>query len=212
MVCCKSLLTALAVALVMVAGAGAEAFSVPVSNYLVKGQLEMTDGEVIQFAVLDGAMLKVRNPDEGYFVGLTPVINEVDGEPLVSFTVFEIEERGPGLHALRESGAFETRLGEKSAMLAPFYADVSLLGIEKSNLSQSDVDKMRRNLMPNKLFVKDGPVTGADQGGGISTECCVTCGSTTACGCSVSMSCGSCCDSPCCGGGSGGPLHDSPTP
>lgn len=33
-------------------------------------------------------------------------------------------------------------------------------------------------------------------------SCCVTCGNTTACGCAVSMSCGSCCSDPCCGSGS----------
>lgn len=208
----KFLLVAVLATSLMVADVGAEAFSVPVSNYMVKGQLEMTDGEIIQFAVLDGAMLKVRNPDEGYFVGLTPVIKKEGGEQVVSFTVFNIAEHGPGLHSLKEEGTFETRPGEKSAMVAPFYAEVSLLGIEKSSLSQGDVDKMRRNMMPNKLFAKDGFETGADQGGGISTECCVTCGSTTACGCAVSMSCGDCCDSQCCGGGHNGPLQDSPTP
>lgn len=33
-----------------------------------------------------------------------------------------------------------------------------------------------------------------------SGSCCVTCGEWTACGCAVSMSCGSCCVRECCGG------------
>ena len=40
----------------------------------------------------------------------------------------------------------------------------------------------------------------------VDGTCCVTCGSTTACACAVSMSCGSCCADTCCpGGGTGKP-------
>lgn len=53
-----------------------------------------------------------------------------------------------------------------------------------------------------------GGPTKVDPGIGITTlhdsllqkehRCCVTCGETTACGCAVSMDCGSCCSGPCC--------------
>lgn len=207
----RKILVVMAVAFLAAGSVGAQAFTVPVSENMVQGQLELTDGEVIEFAVLDGGMLKVRDSEEGYFIGLTPNIADDPNGAKVVFTIFDITETASGLQSLVYRQTFEVAPGEKAAMVDPFYADVSIIGFEKSNLSLDEVKAMRSNLIANQSSDKSGLTTGTDQGG-ISTECCVSCGSVTACGCSVTMSCGSCCDSSCCGGGSGGPLQDSPTP
>lgn len=180
--------------------AGAEAFTLPVSNQLIEGKIELQDGEVINFKVLDGAMVKVKNDDEGLYLGFTP--QKLDGER-VSFTVFEITEHGEGLEGMSQVGAFETSLGEKASFSGRGYFGIEVTGFAKSTRKMQEIDAFRQQVFFGDGEKNDTPLLG---------RCCVTCGGTTACGCAITMSCGSCCDGTCCGGGGGGPLHDSDNP
>lgn len=50
----------------------------------------------------------------------------------------------------------------------------------------------------NSAAGEAAPLTSRALGDPIPAGCCVTCGSTSACGCSVEMSCGNCCMPACC--------------
>ncbi len=181
----------------------AEAYSIPTSTRLVHGEIELTDGETVKFAVLEGQMLKLRNSEEGYFLGFSPtIVDEANLE--VRFAVFEITEHGPGLHALRQIESIEAA---KTGWVEKIHTEIEITGIEESGLSKAELEATQaklavRSKIPYKPAVGEKPQS---PGFANKDSCCVTCGSTTSCGCAVTMSCGSCCTGSCCGGGGGGP-------
>lgn len=61
-------------------------------------------------------------------------------------------------------------------------------------------------LKSRPMFSVEAALAGRGSGRGHTGSCCVTCGSTTACDCSVSMSCGTCCAGDCCTPGGGGKI------
>jgi len=148
-------------ALLPVSSALAQASTLPVSGKLVHGTLTLNGGEEIQFTVLEGAMFSVRDQDSGLFVGFTPIIED-EATQRVNFTVFEIEEVGPGLQKLNrvENLVAAKALGSTSPSLLP-YSELKLRGITDSGLSKAEIEKMREELRvkPN-LGPTDEPTNG----------------------------------------------------
>ncbi len=178
----------------------AKVHSIPSSTRLVQGKVTLANGELVKFAVLEGAMLTVMDTESGYYYGFTPSITD-EADLAVNVTSFNIEKRGRDLHILRQAGSIETFSGLKAALPQDSNATIEITGIIESGLSQSEFEALRNSLaVPAKI----GSETNlSDQRDG--DECCVTCGSTTACACAVEMSCGSCCAGTCCSSGGGGP-------
>ena len=188
----------------------AEAYSVPTSTRLVRGEVSLPDGETVKFAVLEGQMLKIRNTELGYYLGFSPtIVNEADLE--VSFAVFEITEHGPDQHSLRQLESVEFT---KTGWLEKANANIEVIGIQESGMSKADLEATQASMaVPSKIAYKPAVVGGIPH----KDSCCVTCGTTTSCGCAVEMSCGSCCTGTCCSGGGGprtsegeGPANDDP--
>ncbi len=174
-------------------GLQAEAYSIPTSTRLIQGKVALPDRD-IKFAVLEGQMLTLRNPDEGYYLGLTPTIVDEDNYE-VSFAVFEITERGPDLHMLQRIESVEVA---KTGLIGAIAAEIEITKIKESRLTETELAAMQAE-MAVPWTHDDGGATRDDGGGNVhSGQCCVTCGTTTSCGCAVSDSCGSCCMGPCC--------------
>lgn len=171
----------------------AEAYSIPTSTRLVHGQMALPNGEVLKFAVLEGQMLTLRDADAGSYFGFSPtIVDEAHRE--VGFVVFEIIERGPDQHMLRQIESVEVAA---TGWLGAVNAEVEIVSIEESGLTQTELAKMQAQLaVPSKLDATELSDPGEEN---IHPgRCCVTCGTTTACGCAVSLGCGSCCQGPCC--------------
>jgi hypothetical protein len=173
-----------------------KAFTVPISNDFVWGTLRLPDGQEIRFKTLEGGLVTVRDHTTGAMFGIAPIALKDDREE-IQVTVFEITEVQPGHQRIRQVERLVVPVaspaGEKS--VRGFAVTVEGITAEtppgKAPLSQPVDDALKQ----------------AEKG-----RCCVTCGTTTACGCSVSMDCGSCCSDPCCGGSSEPPEPPRPSP
>lgn len=174
-----------------------QAFSVPVSNILVGGEVTVPglEGEErIEFSVLEGAMLSVKSCESESFVGLTPLILDA-GKGHVRFVLFEIEELGEGNQAARESDSIELMAGATGSLSMPGlgYIEIRVTEIRESTLSPDDLETYRQEMIDR-----------AQRGEDPESACCVTCNGVTTCACRVVMSCGDCCAPGCCSGGGGG--------
>ncbi len=129
-------------------GLFAEAYSVPQSTRLVMGEISLADGELVKFAVLEGQMLKLSDSKEGYSLGFTPTIVD-EANHKVRFTVFEITERGPDLHMLRQIESIEAA---KTGWVEKAHAEIEITGIEESGLTQADLEAIQAKLaVPTKF-------------------------------------------------------------
>lgn len=136
----------LALGLLLTPAVGGEVFSVPTSNKLIEGELTLDgSGEVVKFAVLEGAMLTVRDSETGLYHGFTPHI--VDDEALmVTFTAFEILEHGPGLHQLRELETVEASGGLKALVPQAGYSQIEVKAVTTSLMTDVELKTLRSDL------------------------------------------------------------------
>ncbi len=153
-------------------------FSVPTSGKVVSGRLILPRGQHADFQVLEGGMLRVTDDRSGHTVGLSPTIQE-DGQ--VVFTAFDIREVLPGHEAAYEIGVLES------------HGITARLDLPRSPL-QLQIHKVAVANHLSRLALPLDPWTLNEAG----LRCCVTCDSTTVCGCAVVMGCGGCCAGPCC--------------
>ncbi len=201
------LLLALAGASALVAGTGA--YGVPESNRLVVGELELANGTTGTFAVLEGAMLTVKNLKSEQYIGYIPrIVDEAGLE--VDFAVFEITEMGEGNEAVRYLERFGVNGAGFSAATSGAVAEhigVKVIQIAKSRLSDEDVKLIQKRLVPSFDYGSEPIETAAGDPPDVpmAGTCCVTCDDTRVCGCKVELSCGSCCENPCCGSSTPGP-------
>jgi hypothetical protein len=183
----------------------AQAFSVPISNRVIQGEVALGDGEVVKFKALEGGMTTIKDLTTGRQIGFTGEITNAESR-MVRFTFFEITEPQPGLQALRQIDQIDAVPGQPAASRALPTAMLSVANLGTSKLSAEEIEAFRRSILPETQFADTGTSPDAlvkPDPTNPTTLCCVTCGSTTACGCAVSMTCGSCCDGACCGGSGG---------
>ncbi len=199
------LMLALASAGALLAGTGA--YGVPESNRLVVGELELANGTIGKFAVLEGAMLTVKNLKGEQYIGYIPRIVDESGLE-VDFAVFEITEMGEGNEAVRYLERFGVNGAGFSAATSGAVVEhigVKVIQIAKSRLSDEDIKVIQKRLVPSFDFASEQTAAGDPPDVPMAGTCCVTCDDTRVCGCKVELSCGSCCEDPCCGGSTPGP-------
>lgn len=179
-----------------------EAFSIPVSNRVIVGDLTLPNGDLARFKVYDGAMVTLRTEGSERLWGFSPSLGTDTADEVV-FHVYEIFEYPDGNQAISEYGSLlpgATKTVEGDDL--PFTARVA--GIEEGSYSEDSL----RTLAAAAL---DGQDVTEELG-----RCCVTCNGQTVCACKVKLSCGSCCSPGCCDGGGGcaqnGPGVFYPTP
>lgn len=170
------------------------AFSVPVSDRVIEGELIFGDDSRVGFKVREGMMLTIRIQG-GQSYGLSPLVED-NGE--VQFAVYELERSTAG-ERVREVGEFVTGVGGTSAAPTAMPLDVAVLDVSSRKFSVPPPDDPA-SLTPEDLRGTYG-----------LTDCCVNCGTRTICGCSVETSCGSCCSGECCLGGGGGSPRFQPS-
>jgi hypothetical protein len=106
--------------------------TVPISNRLIQGEIRIPGGEVVKFTTQEGGLVSVQGED-GIFFGVAGEILDVETGH-VRFTVFEIEEHGPGLHGLKEVAKVEVR--DQQPMRVP------QIGIEALFVSRIEAAKI----------------------------------------------------------------------
>lgn len=171
------------------AHAGSTAFSVPISDKLVHGELLLPNGEKAEFFIREGAMLKFKDTEYGYYYGLTPVVEDDE----VTFTLFELKEVGDGDEMVFQLSQGQAWVEAESTSLSlPHDFEFRVLEVLDHSFPADQQVPYLNQLSMRRL--QDAMEN--------SGTCCVSCGSTRVCGCMVSLSCGSCCSDSCCGGGS----------
>lgn len=168
-------------------------YSVPLSSRIIEGEISRDGGKVVKFGVLEGGLLTFGSTDGPSLAISGEILDE--GRREVRFSIFEIEQFGPGLDGLKRIGDLEVRDGapEASPAAKTFQVLVSAIGASPA-FSEADFQAFRQTAMES--------LPGDTVGNPILATCCVSCGSTRTCGCKVTDSCGTCCTDPCCGGGS----------
>ena len=172
----------------------AQQISVPSSADTIRGTVVVPDGTEFDFSVLNGGTLRIEEAD-GRAYGLVMTLPAEGETGDVTNRVFEIKPGAPGEEKVTY---VEDSMG--GLFLSDRYPQVvsGLDGylIQITSIRKS-THKSRQPALPEYLGDTDFFTRGT---------CCVTCGSSTVCGCEVTSSCGSC--SAGCGGGSG-PSQDN---
>lgn len=156
---------------------------------LIHGELTFPEGDLLRFSVREGELLLVR--------GLLDLPNEtvalqLSGNEETGFSVRRFE-------SIPERSDQPEFVDQGSVRLRPHASESVVLGdlsIKIFGTEWRSVDTAPMST-PGRLEGEEALRNVA------AGSCCVTCGSTLACGCAVSLSCGSCCSDPCCAGGSG---------
>ena len=156
-----------------------ELTGIPLSNRVIRWEMALSDGKVVRLAVREGEMARLKTPD-GQNFGLVPVLrgDRLERIEFRLFVVNKVKGAGESLHFLEAFG-----LEAEGEYFPAVWAD-RLIKISKAESREVPAS------MEKLVTESEPPVT--------VNGCCVTCGSSKACGCSVSMDCGDCCSPPCC--------------
>lgn len=182
----------------------------PISNRLLEGEIELIDGETIGFKALEGTLITIQSPSTGALALSGEILDENSRQ--VRFVMFRIDSYGPGLQGLTQIETLEVRDGLTSSMRSLALDGLKVSGIKRSDrVTEADVKAYREHLFGRATgggeALESGPPASTSSFEDVESTCCVNCGSVTACGCKVTMSCGSCCAGACCSGT--GPIRDT---
>jgi hypothetical protein len=177
-------------------------FALPISNRTIHGEILLGNGQTLKFTSLEGSLVTVQGPEVGSLAVAGEIVDEASTH--VRFTVFEIQDFGPGLQGLRQLEQVDVLDKSPAATGQAGFQTITASRIDTSSkVSQADVAVFREATL--------AWVTGGESASepsalvpDLNGTCCVTCLNTTACGCTVSLPCGSCCADVCCPGGSNG--------
>jgi hypothetical protein len=153
----------------------------PLSDMLIRWTLVQPDGREVLLMVREGEVARVGL--EGQWYALAPLVTD-RAAGTVSFRVFRLSQ-SKAASGPRLLEGFELPMGAE-------HASSSLMGVR---LRLGGVLEVPREA-PKSAVAASRPNLG--DGEVIANGCCLRCGSTEACGCSVSMDCGDCCSPPCC--------------
>lgn len=169
---------------------GQQAFSKPISDTLIRLEVQISADRVIKGMVQEGGMFRVTDASLGLSVGLVPVLQ---GDS-VKVKVYEISKH--------PSGGGEVVRYREEVDLTPGAVAVPKKLRQVIEVSAPEIIRSKTpEEHPKGTAEKSVACLSQDQ----STlrlvtafGCCVTCEGTTSCGCAVEDSCGSCCSGPCC--------------
>jgi len=179
-------------ACLLIVGAGAvsaqqKAYSVRVSDKIVRMEIQVADGRWIKVAVQEGEQARITDNEMKQDMAFIPV-RQQDG---FRVRVFRIEKHPTGDESMHFVEEIDTKIGDIGyTKKAPSTFSIRVLQVgDPINASHENT--------PAKGFCSGASdaLTFKFGGGG---RCCVTCGSTTSCGCAVEDYCGSCCSGGCC--------------
>lgn len=162
-----------------------KAFSVPVSQKIVRFEAQAPDGHWIKGAVLEGDQFRIEDHFLGQAVALVPVAKD-DG---VLFRIFRIEKHGADGESMHFVEELEMR-PEETAFTKKAPSSLSIRGVSIGE------PKATRGLPTAKSACRGNASQVVKNN--FTGRCCVTCGGTTSCGCAVDDTCGSCCSGICC--------------
>lgn len=173
-----SLLLLLLAAMAMPRPSEAEAVALPETPplYVI---LEIIDssGHSVTIVTRDGQMATMRNYEEGFYIGLKPIIiDALAGDVDISVVRLRSEAGGP-----TEAGLIDRLVGKNG--FSSYLSREAILEVRVQAITAEPASFL--------------PFAGCSQQDQSSLQelegpCCVTCGSTSSCGCAVSSSCGSC--------------------
>ena len=185
-VCRWSVVLVVLLSLAGAAHAQAEkAFSIPVSQKIVRFEAQAPDGHWIKGAVLEGDQFRIEDHSLSQAVALVPVAKD-DG---VLFRIFRIEKHGTDGESMHFVEELEMR-PEETAFTKKASSSLSIRGLSiGESKATGGLPTAKSACRGNANQVAKNNFTG---------RCCVSCGGTTSCGCAVDDSCGSCCAGICC--------------
>jgi hypothetical protein len=174
----------------LLAGAAAraeKAQSVPVSDKIIKLEVQAPDGHWIKGAVREGDQFRI----EDHVLNVTMALVPITTDSGIRFRTFRIEDRGEGNESMHFVEEFETGLGETA------YTRKARIGL---GVKVREVVVPKEDLDPRTPVLKGCGKAGKflEEGYVQPGRCCVTCGGTTSCGCAVEDTCGTCCSGGCC--------------
>jgi hypothetical protein len=166
----------------------AQVFGVPVSDYVVEGDIEIPGADVIHFSAREGTMVTIHDDAAGYTYGLIPTLGKEDAYKSATFTPFDIlpsedgEERAVQMKdAQGKFLFFEAPSGKPTK-----------LQTDKTSL-EITVKRISRWRFPSLSLISPRDHSAAELQNYFSSGiCCVSCGEMTVCGGGVVMGCGSC--------------------
>jgi hypothetical protein len=167
-----------------------EAFMIPKSDHVIKGELELPDGSKVKFAVRDGQWVTVEDRRAGYFFGFSGGIDERTSVP--NFLLYELTRVKDDTKA-REipGGLFNIPVGKSHRYPMAKNILLSVKGTEEWQFATAPLADPSQ-YSPSELKELFGS---PETGDGL---CCLSCNQRTICASAVETSCGSC------GGGGGG--------
>lgn len=152
---------------------GQEAYTVPLSDRLVRLEVTLPSGNVAKGVVQEGQMFRVRSGEGNAWYGFAPVLK---GEtPVVR--VYRIETHPSGNEMIRKIEEISAPAGTSE--------------VTKSLGARYEVRIV-------EVFKGQACAPGAAPFEKATFRCCVRCVDEEACGCSADLACGSCCSGPCC--------------
>jgi hypothetical protein len=177
-------------------------FSLPISNRLIQGEISLPGGEEVKFTSLEGSLVTVQGPEIGAFAISGEILDEATTH--VRFTVFEIQDFGGGNQGLKQLDQFEVRDRTPGTSSQANFQTIVANRIDKNHkVSLEDIAAFRQATFASI----SGRSTAVNEPESLNLQvdgtCCVTCFGITACGCTVTLSCGSCCSDICCLGETG---------
>jgi hypothetical protein len=168
----------------------ARAATLPTSDNLVSLQI-IVGGQIVKATQREGGLIRIEY--DGRIVGITPRIRDLDEEK-ISVDIFRITKIvRNGVYVGDAIAMAQTLDVNKLAATVPDSAPILSIQVEGIRTDLKGSTETQRN---EPALERYGKVR--------KQECCITCGTITACGCSVSIPlCGSCCSGLCCEGGGG---------
>lgn len=141
----------------------------------VKIKVILPNGKWVTASIFENIPLKIEDIESGETYVISAVVNQPKGagKPDV---IIRIGYKG-------SSEAAENELGKETLSFAS----------AKKTIPNSSIEVTLIAFVDEIMNKTSGAETNLAPGG-----CCVTCEGTRACGCAVSMSCGSCCSDSCC--------------
>jgi len=185
-----------ATALASISAFGSEAAPDGGQPYLVTLEVTYGPSESFQVAAYAGQLLTLRDATLDYNLGIIPRVTDAAGGDLTLELVAldDPEDAGRPLQgARRYLGTLDGKVGFLSvtATSQPGPVGIRVLSVDAPaapGLFLQQAPACERASASSLAGDPDDPLELKQVGG-----CCVTCGNITACGCAVSMSCGSCC-------------------
>ena len=167
-----------------------QASTIPTSDELITLKITLSDGQTLTATEREGGMIRIEK--DGRIFGVTPHIHDKDNS-VIKADIFRITTIKRGGTVVGESMAIVENVEVNKSFPRSTNSDppftLQVERIVKAKAIDTSVSKPKTNDGIGIDPPTDPPPV---------YRCCVTCGSTTACACAVTLSCGSCCSGPCC--------------